>query len=59
MNKESSSQSGGISYGDGATDNIAITGGVRDVIINKSFSSSLPPPRQLRKPLDDFTGREA
>src|SRR5262249_45647357 len=58
MNKEISSQSGGISYGDGATDNIAITGGVRDVIINKPSSSSLPPPQQLRKPLDDFTGRE-
>jgi tetratricopeptide (TPR) repeat protein len=56
--KEISSRSGGISYGDGATDNVSITGGVRDVYINKPASGSLPPPRQLRKPLDDFTGRE-
>ncbi len=59
MSNESTPQSGGVSHGDNASGNIAITGGVQgDVIINRPAAPPLPQPRQLRKPVADFTGRE-
>jgi tetratricopeptide (TPR) repeat protein len=58
MSNESTPQPDGVSYSDNARDNIAITGGVRDFIINRPSAPPLPPPRQLRKPVADFTGRE-
>jgi tetratricopeptide (TPR) repeat protein len=59
MSNESTPQAGSVSYGDNASGNIAITGGVQgDVIINRPSAPPLPPPRQLRKPVADFTGRE-
>src|SRR5262252_5784640 len=59
MSNESTPQPDGVSYGDNASVNIAITGGVQgDVYINRPSAPTLPPPRQLRKPVADFTGRE-
>jgi len=59
MSRESTPQPDGISYRDNASDNIAITGGVQGgVYINRPPAPPLPPPRQLRKPVADFTGRE-
>ena len=59
MSKESTPQPDGVSYGDNASGNIAFTGGVQGgVYINRPSAPPLPPPRQLRKPVADFTGRE-
>src|SRR5262245_3704917 len=58
MSKESTPQPDGVSYGDSASGNIAITGGVQGgVHINRSSAPPPPPPRQLQNPVADFTGR--
>lgn len=56
MNKEISSQSGGVSYGDNASKNIAITGGLHIHEAPTKFETAL---HQLPPPPPDFIGREA
>jgi hypothetical protein len=65
MSKESSSQSGGVSYGDHASGNITITGGVRgdfvagDKHVHEALAPTVSALHQLPPPPADFTGREA
>jgi tetratricopeptide (TPR) repeat protein len=65
MSKESSSQSGGVSYGDHPSGNITITGGVGgDFVAGDKHVHEAPAPtisalHQLPPPPADFTGREA
>ena len=63
--KTSSAKSGGISFGDNATHNTAVTGGVgRDAFFGDTHFHEAPSPivsalHQLPSPPRDFTGREA
>jgi len=65
MSKESSSQSGGVSYGDQASGNITITGGMGgdfvagDKHVHETLAPTVPALHQLPLPPADFTGREA
>src|SRR5262245_57513066 len=67
MSKKSSSQSGGVSYGDNASCNITITGGVGgDVVAGNKTTNvyeaptpTVPALQQLPPPPAGFTGREA
>jgi tetratricopeptide (TPR) repeat protein len=65
MSKKSSSQSGGASYGDHASGNLTITGGVGEDFVagDKHVHEALAPTvsalHQLPPPPADFTGREA
>jgi len=63
--KTSSAKSGGISFGDNATHNTAVTGGVAgDIVLGDKHAHETPSLtisalRQLPSPPRDFTGREA
>src|SRR5262245_807276 len=63
--KTSSAKSIGISFGDNATRNIAVTGGVAgDIVSGDKHVHEAPSPtvsalHQLPSPPRDFTGREA
>ena len=63
--KTSSAESSGISFGDNATDNTTVTGGVRGDYVSGDNRVQEPPSptvsalHQLPSPPRDFTGREA
>jgi tetratricopeptide (TPR) repeat protein len=60
MSEESSLQSGGVSYGDQASGNITITGGVKgDIVVHMPLAPTVSALHQLPPPPADFTGRDA
>ncbi len=58
MPNEQQSKSGGTTFGDNAQDNVVVETVHGDFIYNAAAPPKPPTPHQLRKPLDDFVGRE-